>query len=151
MNKTSNTILFRSLTSRMQLHVRIIASPSVTSSRYHRFSLHTLVCNPSGSRIPGIGPQQPNPKPRLPVLHASTIHFRFGNTSANPPRGTLTMGSVGACTADGQRAFATLPKIKVDKPIVDLDGDEMTRCDSSQRLSLPSAEYRLRDTQSRTG
>ena len=28
---------------------------------------------------------------------------------------------------DAQRQYATLPKIKVDNPVVDLDGDEMTR------------------------
>lgn len=34
--------------------------------------------------------------------------------------------------ADGVRAMASQAKIKVDNPVVDLDGDEMTRCDIDQ-------------------
>jgi len=29
---------------------------------------------------------------------------------------------------EAQRQYASIPKIKVDNPVVDLDGDEMTRC-----------------------
>ena len=39
---------------------------------------------------------------------------------------------------DAQRQFATLPKIKVDNPVVDLDGDEMTRCAADAVQTAPT-------------
>ena len=41
---------------------------------------------------------------------------------------------------DAQRQYAAVPKIKVDNPVVDLDGDEMTRCAATAHLPPQSLQ-----------
>ena len=65
---------------------------------------------------------------------AACKHYPFRLiTTAQPSASAIDAMSAG----DAQRQYASIPKIKVDNPVVDLDGDEMTRCAD---LRIPSTQ-----------